>query len=642
MNKSKLLNLSIALANSVSSTRRNIHYYRFNSTQVNRSSNFRQFHHISLPTKTYNCYNPFNFQQNFFFSSKPESFVDLVLSNDWSQQIENELEKLNPKLTHESVVYVLMNSNTNPKKSLDFFNWVCNKNRFDPSFTPYIILLRCLVCREFISEFWNVFSEIKRKGFYLDHRDFQDINVKLTTEKLKAESVKWSKRYQEMIEKDVEKRVVNEVLKVILLSDWGDEVECKLLDEKLKFPLTENFVLRIIAELRKQPLKAFRFFEFVGSWGEYEHDSVTYNAMTDVLAQPKSLVEFWDFVKQMRLKGINIDIYTYLRCSKSLPRKDTVELFKFMMDGPYKPSLCHVTTLLSRLSNKECSGLLYRVFGNFGSNVGNAPGKSKVLYDIVHRTLCKVGKMDEAKKIVEDLRNSGYKPDNFSFGQQIFCLCKTKRFDEAGKVPEQMEVEGVVPNVKTWTMLIRGHSKGKQMTQALSCLAKMKEKNVSPDPETLLVLLNGFLSEKKFLDAYKFFTEFSKTESQVKSTKKTYKLMIQNLTEAGKLEEALQVVSMMKKDKIRVSPAPITQYIAKYGSVADAKRLLVVLSPTGTSYIPVYKEIFEAFFQQGRYSDVIDLIYTSPPRVREHTAIREMYVSCQATPLEDIAKLSPA
>ncbi|XP_074281892.1 pentatricopeptide repeat-containing protein At3g48250, chloroplastic-like isoform X2 [Silene latifolia] len=639
MKRSKLLNLSTALANSVSSTRRNVRYFRINSTQVNRSSNFRQFDIISLPTKTYNCYNPFNFQQNLFFSSKPESFIQLVLSNDWSKQIENELEKLNPKLTHESVVYVLMNSNTNPQKSLDFFNWVVVKKGFDLSFTPYIILLRCLACRGFMSEFWNVFSEMKRKGFYLDDRVFQGINVKLTTEKLKEESVEWSKRYQEMVEKDVEKGVANEVLEVILLSDWGEEVECELKKKlKFKFPLTENFVLRIITELWKQPFKAFRFFEWIGSCGRYEHGSETYNAMADVLAHcPESLGQFWDFVRQMRLKGHNIDTHTFVRSCKSLPRKDAVELFEFMMDGPYKPSASHITSLLTRVSNTADPdpNLVYRVFNNF-VNAGNAP--TKIFYDTVHRVFCKLGKLDEAKKMVEDLRNSGFKPDNFTYSQEIFGLCRCKRFDEACKVLEQMEFEGCVPNVKTWTMLINGLCKGNLMAKALSCFAKMKEKNVTPDPETLLVLLQGFISENKVLDAYKFFTEFIKTETQVKPTRDTYNLMIENLTEVGKLEEALKVLSMMKKNKIRAFPEPITKYIAKCGTVADAKRLLMVLSPSVTSCIPVYKKIFEAFFEQGRYSDVSDLIYASPLCVREHKAIREMHASCQATPSEQVAK----
>ncbi|XP_074284179.1 pentatricopeptide repeat-containing protein At3g48250, chloroplastic-like [Silene latifolia] len=302
---------------------------------------------------------------------------------------------------------------------------------------------------------------MKSKGFYLDDRGFNGINVKLTSEGLNEESVQWIKTYREMVETDVEKGVANEVLEVILSSDWGDEAECEL-RKKLKFPLTEKFVLRIIAELWKEPLKAFRFFEWIGSCGGYEHGSVTYNAMTEVLARPESLGEFWGCVKEMRLKGHNIDIYTYVRSCKSLPLKDNVKLFELIMDGPYKPSLSQITSLLNRVSSKEDPDLdlVYRVFNNFVA-AGNAP--TKILYDGVHRALCKLGRFDEAKKIVEDLKNSGYNPDNFTYSQEIFGLCKSSRFDEACKVLEQMEVEGCVPNVNTWTMLIKGHCKGNQM-----------------------------------------------------------------------------------------------------------------------------------------------------------------------------------
>ncbi|XP_074316360.1 pentatricopeptide repeat-containing protein At3g48250, chloroplastic-like [Silene latifolia] len=477
---------------------------------------------------------------------------------------------------------------------------------------------------------------MKSKGFYLDDRVFKGINIKLTCEKLNEESVEWSKRYQEMVETDVEKGFANEVLEVILSSDWSEEVECEL-KLKLKFPLTEIFVLRIIAGLWEQPLKALRFFEWIGSCGGYEHGSVTYNAMTEVLARAETVGEFWDFVKEMRLKGHHIDIYIYLRICKSLPRKDAVELFELMMDGPYKPSLSQVKSLLSRISNKEDPNpdLVYRVANKF-VGAGNAP--TKFLYDVAHRALCKLGKFDEAKKIVEDMRKLGYKPDNFTYHQKIIDLCRSNRFDEACKVPEQMEVEGCVPNVNTWTLLIEGHCKGLQMAQALSCLAKMKEKNFRPDPQTLLVLLNGFLSENKVLDAYKFFTEFIKTERRAQPSHDTYNLMIEKLMEAGKLEEAFQVLGVMKESKIRVLPGPIIRYIAKCGLVDDAKRLLMVLSPNDTSYIPGYKNIIQAFYEQGRYSEVNDLINASPLCVREHEAIREMYASCQATPSEEVAK----
>ncbi|KAJ1391895.1 pentatricopeptide repeat-containing protein [Sesbania bispinosa] len=68
-----------------------------------------------------------------YFSSKPNSIVELVLTNDWSQGLEHELEKCCPSLTHETVLYILKRLDENPKKASSFFNWVSEKEWFRPS-----------------------------------------------------------------------------------------------------------------------------------------------------------------------------------------------------------------------------------------------------------------------------------------------------------------------------------------------------------------------------------------------------------------------------------------------------------------------------------------------------------------------------
>lgn len=62
---------------------------------------------------THNQVNPsisflLRFQQKLYFSSlKPDSILQLVYKNEWSEKLENELEKqYRPSLTHETVVYV--------------------------------------------------------------------------------------------------------------------------------------------------------------------------------------------------------------------------------------------------------------------------------------------------------------------------------------------------------------------------------------------------------------------------------------------------------------------------------------------------------------------------------------------------------
>ncbi|KAL9239633.1 hypothetical protein vseg_013936 [Gypsophila vaccaria] len=624
--RAKLLRLPFGLSKSISSTRIP-ELIRVKSTQVTRFSQSG----LNFPPNTAFTFSfPNNLHPALLYSTSSESFIDVVLSsNDWSNEVENQLDNANPDLSHESVSYILMQLNANPQKSLDFFEWVRVKKGFCASFSPYFILLKTLACDNFMDEFWNVFMEMKEKGFHFHFGAYTMINKKLKSENLSEESVEWTKRYREMVEFDGDKDLVEGVLSLINSSgDWGEELE-KFLKKKVEFPLKESLLLRLIGELC-EPLKALKFFEWIEGCGGYEHDSATYNVVARVLARCDLVSEFWDFVKRMRGKGYDIDIYTYVRSCSNLPNKDAVELFELMMWGPYRPTVQQTASLLTKIS-KELEpdlDLVYRVFNKF-VGAGNAP--SKTVYDSLHGALCKLGRFDEAKKIVEDMKKSGYKPDNFTYSQEVFGLCKSGRVDEACKVLEHMEVEGCVPNINTWTLLIDGLIGANRMDLALTCFETMKKKDVSQSPETLYVLVKGFISKNEVLEAYRFFLELTTKEGELKPSLDTCRLMIEKLAEDGKVEEALVVLGLMKKLGSRVHPTPITSYISKYGTVGDAKRLLTVLSPSVRSSSIVYRKVIGAFFEQGRLSEVRDLVLSSPLHVRQDAAINEMFGSKRAS-----------
>lgn len=618
MNRAKLIRLSLRLANSLSSTRQP-GFLSLRLTQVTHFSYLTQFLPFSPSRNPYSyCISP-NSHQNLNFSSKPESLIDIILSNDWSEKIENELDKLNPNLTHEYVVYVLKKLNENPKKSLDFYKWVRDKKGFKPSYVPCRLLLKPLACREFIGEFWAVASEMKEKGFCIDSHVYGTINGALERENLSEEAAKWTKFYESMCEDNGVNDVIKGVVKVVMGSEWSEEVEIKL--KKLDFPLSENVVFRVIWNLREEPLRALKFFEWIASCRKFEHNSVSYSRMARVLALSGMKGEFWDLVTRMRSEGCGIDVYTKL--ARCLSKEDAVKLFELIMDGPYKLSEKDCIWLLKILAHdfEPNIDLVYRVVNKY-VEVGNT--QTKALYDCVHRSLCKSGRFDEAKKIVEDIRNAGYKPDNITYSQEVFGLCKQRRFEDADLVFKQMEAEGCVPDMKTWTILIQGYCTAGQMDQALSCFARMLEKDLEPDADMLEVLINGFLSHNKLLGAFKFLVEMV-NKARLKPWQATYKLLIEKLIQGGKLEEAFSLLSMMKEQDYPPYPEPFVEYISKAGTVEDAKKLLRALPKKGSPSTSAYVNIITSFFNEGRHSEAKDLLYGSPHAVRKQRKIQKLF-----------------
>ncbi|XP_021762833.1 pentatricopeptide repeat-containing protein At3g48250, chloroplastic-like [Chenopodium quinoa] len=618
MNRAQLIRLSARLANSLSSTRQpGLHSLRLNQvthfSHLTQSPTFSRNPHFSYVSP--------NSHQSLYFSTTPDSLIKLILSKDWSEEFEVELGKLNPRVNHESVVYVLKKLNKNPKKSLDFYKWVRDKKGFEPRYVPCTILLKTLASREFLKDFWDVAKEMKEKGFCIDKHIYGAINGALERQNLVNEAGVWTKFYETMHEDNGENDAVKGVVEVVMGSEWNEGVESKLM--KLGFPLTENVVFRVVWNLREEPLMALKFFEWIASCRKFEHNSVTYSRMARVLALGGLMDEFWNLVTKMRSEGYEID--NYVKLARCLGKEDAVKLFELMMDGPYKPTETECNWLLKMLAHELDPDieLVNRVVNKY---VGAGNTHTKALYDGLHRSLCKAGQFDEAKKVVEDLRNAGYKPDNITYSQEVFGLCRLKRFEDAVKVLNQMEAEGCVPDIKTWTILIQGYCIAGQMDEALSCFAQMPERNLDPDADLLMVLIEGFLSQDKLLGAYKFLVEMV-NKACIKPWQATYKLMIEKLVQNGKLNEAFNLLSMMKQQEYPPYPEPFAEYISKSGTVEDANKLLEAVPMNGLPSTEAYVNVITSFFNKGRHSEAKDLLYGSPSHVRRHRKIKKLFGS---------------
>jgi len=229
-------------------------------------------------------------------------------------------------------------------------------------------------------------------------------------------------------------------------------------------------VIRIVKELQHSPLKAYKFFHWVGKQSGCKHNTVTYNAVARVLPRMESIEEFWSILEKMKSVGHELDFDTYIKISKQLQNnrmmEDSVKLYEHMMDSSYKPSVPDCIMLLKSISatDKPILDLVFRVakkFESTGYTLSNA------VYDGFHRSLTSAGKFDEAEKIAETMKNAGYEPDNITYSQLIFGLCKMGRFEEALNVIDDMQADNISVYIKTWTILIQGYCVAGKLDDAL-------------------------------------------------------------------------------------------------------------------------------------------------------------------------------
>uniref|UniRef100_A0A2P2P1F0 Pentatricopeptide repeat-containing protein n=1 Tax=Rhizophora mucronata TaxID=61149 RepID=A0A2P2P1F0_RHIMU len=567
----------------------------------------------------------FNTHQKLHFSSKPNSVLELLLANDWSADLQNELEHLNPTLTYETVIYVLKKLDKDPEKAWCFFNWVSETDGFRASSPLYSLLLRILIKKDSMKKFWISLRKMKEQGFYIDEETYTTILGIFRKEKMENDAIAFTHFFERMVKENGMDRVVKNVVRIVLEREWSDEVEREL--KAMGILLTDNFVIRVLKELRNKPLKASSFFHWVGKCEGYEHDTVTYNAIARVLGRDDSVIEFWSVVEEMKNAGHEMDIDTYIKIARQFQKnksmENAVKLYEFMMDGPFKPSVqdCNILLRSISTSGNPDLNLVFRVASKFEATGSSLP---KAVYDGIHRSLTSAGEFDKAEQIMKEMRNAGYEPDNIAYSQLMFGLCKAGRLEEARNVLDDMEASGCVPDIKTWTILIQGHCTANKFEEALICFAKMIEKNCNTDADLVATLIDGFLGQKRIDGAYTFLLEMIK-HFQLRPWQATYKLLIEKLLEVRKLEEAINLLRLMKKHEYPPFAEPFVKYISKCGTVDDAAELLKALSVKEYPSITAYLHVFKCFFQEGRHSEAKDLLYRSPYHVRKHKEICKLF-----------------
>ncbi|GLT28064.1 hypothetical protein SLA2020_030210 [Shorea laevis] len=531
-------------------------------------------------------------------SSKSSSLLQKIVSNEWSNELEAELEKSKSVLTHGTVIYVLKKLDKDPQKASTFFNWVRIKNGFTPSSSVYSFLLRILARKDTMKHFWITLQKMKEQGFYLDEETYLTIQAVFKKEKMTGDIGALTYFNNRMLEQNAFDGTAKMVANVVLGAKWSNKVEKEL--EELKITCSD-----------------------------YDHNTITYNAVLRVLARHDSVEEFWSSFEEMKSLGYEMDMDTYIKISRQFKKskmlEDAVKLYEFMMDGPYKPSIQDCNLLLRNISgggNPDLN-LVFRVTKKYEAT-GNLPSKS--IYDGIHRSLTSLGKFDEAENILKVMKNAGFEPDNITFSQLVFGLCKAERLEKACEVLDEMEASGCIPDIKTWTILIQGHCNANAVDRALMCFAKMMEKNLDPDADLLDVLISGFLSQKKINGAYQLLVEMVK-QAHLRPWQATFKKLIEKLLGLRKFEEAMNLLHFMKKQSYPPYHEPFIQYISKFGTVGDALEFLGALTVKDYPSSATYHYLLKAFVEEGRFSEAQDVLYKCPHHIRTHPQICELFGS---------------
>lgn len=321
---------------------------------------------------------------------------------------------------------------------------------------------------------------------------------------------------------------LNNLLNSFILSN-NFNLALQLLDyvQHLQLDPTPIYYTLLVALLTKNqlPLALSIFFKLFDA---IDPKSAACNRLLVALRKANMRVEFQQVFQRLREKnGFSFDTWGYNVCIYAFgcwgDLATCFALFKEMKDGKglVAPDLCTYNSLIS--------------------------------------ALCRIGKVEDALVVWEELNGSPHQPDRFTYTILIQACSKTFRIDDATRVFNNMQNNGFRPDTIVYNSLLDGHFKATKVTEACQLFEKMVQEGVRPSCWTYNILIHGLLRNGRAEAGYTMFCDLKKKGQFVDGI--TYSIVVLQLCKEGQLEEALQLVEEMETRGFAVDLVTITSLL---------------------------------------------------------------------------------
>lgn len=263
-------------------------------------------------------------------------------------------------------------------------------------------------------------------------------------------------------------------------------------------------VIRYVNFNFNNPRLAFSFFQFSRMNLSIIHDFVTYDMLLRSFCQ-KGVFDLAKLVlDRMWLDGYLLDsrLFDFLVMSFANAGKLEIakELFVAQEELVCRFGYDNVGTTSSFVYNNFLN-LLVKL-----NRVNEAVGffRDRILrskcyfpdtctFNIVLRGVCRVGEIDKAFILFNDMGSFGCKPDVVSYNSLINGLSRIGDVDRACELLRKIKLQNdISPDVVTYTSVISGYCKLGEMEKALSIFDEMLSGGMKPNLVTFNALIDGF------------------------------------------------------------------------------------------------------------------------------------------------------
>ncbi|XVF68106.1 hypothetical protein PTKIN_Ptkin10aG0176500 [Pterospermum kingtungense] len=310
-----------------------------------------------------------------------------------------------------------------------------------------------------------------------------------------------------------------------------------------------NLLMEALCGFKKSDLalNVFQEMDFQGCYPNRESYRILMKGLCDDGRLNEAIHLLYSMFWRISQKGSGEDIVIYRILLDALCDNGRVEealeiLGKVLRKGLKAPKSRRQQLDLSKCRDGEDSEATKRLI-NAALIRGGVPSMGS--YSAMAIDLYNEGRVDEAEKVLDEMRKKGFWPSLLMYEAKAQALSKKGRVSEVVKVIEEDMREGTcVPGVRLYNIVLKCLCDAGDSELAVGYLKKMaKQVGCVADKETYSILVNGLCIDGKFVEASRVLEEMV-----IKSHwpgAETYTILIRGLCSIGRQYEAVMWLEEM-------------------------------------------------------------------------------------------------
>ncbi|EEF45257.1 pentatricopeptide repeat-containing protein At3g22670, mitochondrial [Ricinus communis] len=312
---------------------------------------------------------------------------------------------------------------------------------------------------------------------------------------------------------------------------------------------TNNLISQLLNRFCNDWVPALGLFTWAKHQTGYVHPPDLYDLMVDILGRRKKFSFMWELVKEMENLEGYVSLVTMKKVMRRLARagnfQDAVEAFRGIEKLGVRKDIEALNVLMDALVKEGSVEHAYSAFMEFKDSI-HVDFQS---FNILLHGYCKARKLDDARKIMDEMDKQGFQPNVVSYTCFIELYCKLKDFRNVEAIFSEMQEKSCKPNVITYTIFMHALGKAKQVNKALEVYEMMKSNCCVPDASFYSSLIFVLTQSGRLKDAWDVFEDMKK--QGVSPDLLTYNTMITSACTHLEEENALKLLRRMEEDSCK-------------------------------------------------------------------------------------------